>query len=138
VPSSDLRTVKPCFQGRLDFSPPVPDLSERGWTLIGGRLDYIDGRPVAVLVYRLRMHNMNVFLWPNQGSASSPIRHDDAQGYQILHWNGPEMKSPNSLHLLGLCGAMKPGIRLAFEASATRYRVTWIPLENRLNANLAC
>jgi anti-sigma factor RsiW len=91
VPSSDRHTVKPWFQGRLDFSPPVPDLSELGWTLLGGRLDYVDGRPVAVIVYQRRMHNINVFLWPNHGSTDDVIRQQEAQGYQILHWNGAAM-----------------------------------------------
>ena len=91
VPSSDRHTVKPWFQGKLDFSPPVPDLSELGWAMIGGRLDYVDGRPVAALVYRRRMHNINVFLWPNQGAADDSIKQEDAQGYQILHWNGADM-----------------------------------------------
>jgi anti-sigma factor RsiW len=91
VPSSDRHTVKPWFQGRLDFSPPVPDLSELGWTLVGGRLDYVDARPVAVIVYQRRMHNINVFLWPNHGPTDDAIRQQEAQGYQILHWSGAEM-----------------------------------------------
>lgn len=91
VESSDRHTVKPWFQGKLDFSPPVPDLSDLGWVLIGGRLDYMDGRPVAALVYQRRKHNINVFLWPQQGSASGEIEHRDAQGYQVLHWNGTDM-----------------------------------------------
>ena len=112
VPSSDRHTVKPWFQGKLDFSPPVPDLSELGWTLIGGRLDYVDGRPVAVLVYQRRMHNINVFLWPNHGSADDTIRQEDAQGYQILHWNGAEttywvVSDLNNAELLELARALR-------------------------------
>jgi anti-sigma factor RsiW len=112
VPSSDRHTVKPWFQGRLDFSPPVPDLSELGWTLVGGRLDYVDGRPVAVIVYQRRMHNINVFLWPNHGPAGDAIRQEEAQGYQILHWNGAEMtywvvSDLNNAELLELARALR-------------------------------
>jgi anti-sigma factor RsiW len=112
VPSSDRHTVKPWFQGRLDFSPPVPDLSELGWNLVGGRLDYVDGRPVAVLIYQRRMHNINVFLWPNHGSADDAIREEDAQGYQILHWNGAEttywvVSDLNNAELMELARALR-------------------------------
>ena len=112
VPSSDRHTVKPWFQGKLDFSPPVPDLSELGWTLIGGRLDYVDARPVAVLVYQRRMHDINVFIWPNHSSADFAIRQEDAQGYQILHWNGAEMtywvvSDLNRAELLELARALR-------------------------------
>jgi anti-sigma factor RsiW len=112
VPSSDRHTVKPWFQGKLDFSPPVPDISELGWNLLGGRLDYVDGRPVAVLVYQRRMHNINVFLWPNHGSADDTIRQEDAQGYQILHWNGAEttywvVSDLNNAELLELAQALR-------------------------------
>jgi anti-sigma factor RsiW len=112
VPSSDRHTVKPWFQGKLDFSPPVPDLSELGWTLIGGRLDYVDGQPVAVIVYKRKLHNINVFVWPNHGSADSAIKQEDAQGYQIFHWNGAEMtywvvSDLNNAELLELARALR-------------------------------
>jgi anti-sigma factor RsiW len=112
VPSSDRHTVKPWFQGKLDFSPPVPDLSELGWTLVGGRLDYVDGRAVAALVYRRRMHEINVFLWPNHEAAFDVIRQESAQGYQILHWNGAEttywlVSDLNNAELLELARALR-------------------------------
>jgi len=112
VPSSDRHTVKPWFQGKLDFSPPVPDLSELGWILVGGRLDYLAGQPVAVIVYKRKLHNINVFVWPNHGSADSTIKQEDAQGYQIFHWNGAEMtywvvSDLNSAELLDLAKALR-------------------------------
>ena len=112
VPSSDRHTVKPWFQGKLDFSPPVPDLSELGWALVGGRLDYVDGRPVAALVYQRRLHNINVFLWPHHGSADDGIGEEDGKGYQILHWNGAEttywvVSDLNKAELLSLGRALR-------------------------------
>ena len=91
VPSSDRHTVKPWFQGKLDFAPSVPDLSDRGWILQGGRLGYVNGRSVAVLVYQRRKHEINVFLWPNRGRPDDTIHRQEAQGYHVLHWNGPAM-----------------------------------------------
>jgi anti-sigma factor RsiW len=89
VPSSDRHTVKPWFQGKLDFAPTVPDLTDRGWVLQGGRLDYVGGRAVAALVYQRRKHEINVFVWPNRARAVDSIRREDDRGYHLLHWDGP-------------------------------------------------
>ena len=85
VPSSDQHTVKPWFQGKLDFAPSVPDLSAEGFTLIGGRLDVIAGRPAAAIVYRRRQHVVNLWILAADG-AQGKLKSTDVEGFHLLQW----------------------------------------------------
>ena len=87
VPSTDQHTVKPWFAGKLEFSPPVQDFAERGFSLIGGRLDYLNGQTVAALVYRHKQHVINVFIWPSEPGRTAPVQSFTESGYHALHWD---------------------------------------------------
>ncbi len=90
VPSSDQHTVKPWFNGKLDFSPPVKDLAAKGFPLIGGRIDYVDGQAVAAVVYQRRRHYIDVYIWPNQRGTVAPLREDAKRGFTVLGWSDRE------------------------------------------------
>jgi anti-sigma factor RsiW len=84
VASSDQHTVKPWFLGKLDFAPPVMDLAQSGFPLIGGRLDYIGGRVVPALVYKRHGHTINLFIWPT-GKIEAAA--ETLDGYHVASWN---------------------------------------------------
>jgi anti-sigma factor RsiW len=91
VESTDQHTVKPWFDGRIDFAPPVHDLAAQGFPLVGGRIDVLAGRPVAALVYRRRRHLVNVFLWPADAGAPT-ARPAILRGYRLLPCGGRAME----------------------------------------------
>lgn len=85
VASSDHHTVKPWLSSRLDFSPPVPELQGGNAALLGGRVDYVGGRPVAALVYRVGPHVADDFTWPGTGAERPPVL-SSTRGYNVAHW----------------------------------------------------
>ena len=90
VVSSDQHTVKPWFDGKIDFAPTVKDFAAQGYPLVGGRLDYLQGRTVAALVYRRNKHFINVFVWPSGGNL--PQQSEIVRGYSIIN------RDANGLH----------------------------------------
>ena len=90
IASSDQHTVKPWLSARLDFSAPVRDLGEQGFPLAGGRLDYVDGRPAAVLVYHRRQHVIEVFVQSAEGSATMALQ--TIEGYHIVGWTAQGLR----------------------------------------------
>jgi mycothiol system anti-sigma-R factor len=105
VPSSDQHTVKPWFDGKLDFIPPVKDYSDEGFNLVGGRLDVLNGRNVAALVYMRRKHYINVFVWPTT-DPDTPIHPPGSrQGYNWVHWRH------NGMEFCAMSDAAAPDLR---------------------------
>jgi anti-sigma factor RsiW len=87
VASSDTHTVKPWFAGRVDFAPDVKDLTAEGFPLLGGRLDYVGGQRVGALVYRRRLHFVNVFMWTAPSLDDVPPKLTKKNGYNLLSWS---------------------------------------------------
>jgi anti-sigma factor RsiW len=92
VQSTDQHTVKPWFDGKLDFIPPVADYSEQGFPLVGGRLDVVDGHNVAALVYSRRKHFVNLFVWPARESDKLSDNSGSRQGYNWMTWRSGDMQ----------------------------------------------
>jgi anti-sigma factor RsiW len=91
VASTDQHTVKPWFDGKLDFAPTVRDLRESGFPLLGGRLDYIAQRPVAALVYGRDKHFINLFVWPANSKRALYPRASERNGYNLVRWSSNDM-----------------------------------------------
>ena len=90
VVSTDRHTVKPWFQGKTDFSPPVPDLTNDGFVLVGGRLEVIHQQPTAAIVYKRRQHVISLYVSPSLGGEATPAL-QDLGGYHLLHWSQDRM-----------------------------------------------
>src|SRR5213593_3637521 len=86
VLSADQHTVKPLFEGHVDFAPPVPDLTAQGFPLLGGRLDYLDNRPVAALVYKRQQHVITLFVGPASSGTGRPASTVTRHGYNLVQW----------------------------------------------------
>jgi len=112
VQSTDRHTVKPWFLGKLDFSPPVADLSAVGFPLLGGRVDYMRGQPVAALVYQRQKHTINVFVSPERDDVSASGVTRAIRGFNVRHWVDEGMSfwavsDLNETELIQFCRALE-------------------------------
>ncbi len=100
VVSTDQHTVKPWFDGKLDFAPPVQDFSAEGYPLAGGRLDYLERHNVAVLIYHRALHVINLYIWPAEDNSNTAVHVQTIQGYNVLSWrkNGFEFRAVSDLN----------------------------------------
>ena len=112
IPTSDRHVVKPWFNGKIDFSPPTPDLKAAGFPLVGGRLDYIGGRVVPAIVYRRNLHTINVFAWPAGEAPSGETMATD--GYTLVHWRQGDL---DFWAVSDVAGGDLEQFRRAFEAA---------------------
>jgi anti-sigma factor RsiW len=119
VATSDRHVVRPWFNGRIDYAPPVPDLAAQGFPLVGGRLDYADGRTVAALVYRRRAHVINLFVLParNEGVRLPRLGAQAPPGYSVVHWRGGGL---DYWAVSDVEGGELAGFREAFQAATAR------------------
>jgi len=84
VQTSNEHLIRPWFNGKIDFAPPVPELAAQGFPLAGGRLDYVDGKTVAAIVYKRRLHSINLFVWAAADGAERRVQKD---GYSVSEWS---------------------------------------------------
>jgi len=86
VASTDQHTVKPWFEGKVGFAVPARDFAEQGFTLVGGRLDFLEGRPAAAVVYRHGQHVVNLFVLDKAGEADTAVRREELRGFSCWRW----------------------------------------------------
>ena len=91
IASNNQHNVRPWFDGKLDFAPPVKNLSDQGFPLAGGRLDYLRDRGVAALVYQAGLHTINLLIWPSPDNAQTAPHLIDKGGYVLIHWQDKGM-----------------------------------------------
>jgi len=84
--------VKPWFNGKVDIAPPVPELADQGFPLVGGRLDYIDGHVAPAIVYKRRLHTVNLFVWPAGGRLNQGVRTLRRDGYSLVEWTEGDLR----------------------------------------------
>lgn len=115
VQTTNQHIVKPWFNGKIDFAPPVPELADKGFPLAGGRLDSIDGKTVAAIVYHRRLHTVNLFVWPAKASAARVSVED---GFALAEWS-------------------EDGLRFAAVSDIPRQELQQFENEYRKRSNLA-